>query len=562
MAPTSGFFESNIILIFFVYGLAFFLMGVVVAVESRRTSALSLARSLWLLGVFGLLNGMVGWIDMFVAMPGPTPTPSAAVLSHVIQPLNCFTCHQTLGAAATAPGWDASDFAGIIKLLLLIAAPAALLMFGVKLIQDTFESARQWLTWVPLAMVILLAISFFLGRDLIGEGMNERLITAGILARYILFVPASVVAAAALVAQRRPFAALGLQRIGRDTTWAAAIFGLCGILDGLVVPPAPFFPASVIDYATFFALTGIPVQAFRAVAALSIAYFVVRTLRIFEIEYRRSLSLADEQRFRAQQEALAAQQIAKTQLEMWNQELEMRFQQRTKEVEQRNRELAILEERDRLAAELHDTLGQVLGYLNLKTLTTRNALSAGKSAQAMEQLKDIEKAVNAACADVRESILSLRTTVTQDKGIVQSMSEFLERYSEQTGLNVDFSTGGLDGIRFPLETELQLLRIIQEALTNVRKHARASLAWLHIKEGKQAITFTVGDNGEGFMVRAPKKGPRHRFGLQIMRERTERIGGQLTIISTPGNGTRVLIKLPKTALGGEGDGAYQCASGG
>ncbi|MDP2728081.1 MAG: hypothetical protein Q8P59_11130, partial [Dehalococcoidia bacterium] len=298
MAPISGFFQSNIILIFFVYGLAYFLMGAVIVVESRRTSALPLAGSLWLLGIFGLLNGVVGWIDMFMAMPRPTPGPSTSVLFHVIQPLNCFSCHQRLGPV-TITVWGPEQVLGLIKLFFLIGAPTALLLFGARLLRDTIGREVHWLRSTPLALLGVLGVSALVGRDLIGEGIEERLVTAGILARYVLYVPASILAAAALVAQRRPLAVMGLPRIARDATWAAFVFGICGILDGLVVPPATFLPASLVNYASFFALSGVPVQAFRAVVALFIAYFVVRILRIFEIEYRGRLSLANEERFMA-----------------------------------------------------------------------------------------------------------------------------------------------------------------------------------------------------------------------------------------------------------------------
>jgi hypothetical protein len=195
MAPTSGFFQSNIIFIFFAYGLAFCLMGVVIVVESRRTSALNLARSLWLLGGFGLLNGVVGWIDMFMAMPRPTAGPDTSLISHVIQPLNCFDCHQRLGAVSTL-GWEARQAQDLLKLFFLIAAPTALLLFGAKLLHDTQESRWRLLRWMPLALLGLFSASFLLGRDLSGEGIQDRLVTAGILARYTLYLPGSTLAAA------------------------------------------------------------------------------------------------------------------------------------------------------------------------------------------------------------------------------------------------------------------------------------------------------------------------------------------------------------------------------
>src|SRR3972149_645201 len=174
MAPTSGFFQSNIILIFFVYGLAFFLMGAVIAIESRRASALPLGRSLWLLGIFGLLNGVVGWIDMFMAMPRPTPGPSPTVLTHVIQPLNCFDCHQRLGASV-GPGWQLQQVMDLAKLFFLIGAPTALILFGARLLHDTRNLASRWRRWTPLGFLGIFLVSYFFGRDLIGEDIGERL---------------------------------------------------------------------------------------------------------------------------------------------------------------------------------------------------------------------------------------------------------------------------------------------------------------------------------------------------------------------------------------------------
>jgi signal transduction histidine kinase len=561
MNPISGFFQSNIILIFFVYGLAFFLMGLVIVIESRRTSALSLANSLWLLGGFGLLNGLVGWADMFMAVPRHMPGPPTTILFHQIQPLNCFQCHQQVVAGKLVVGWGSEPYLEVLKTIFLVGAPLLLLYFGTRLLQDT-KGANPWLRWAPLSLLALWLAATVLGRDLSGTGMQERLITAGIMARYLLYVPAAALGAAAFLSQRPIFQQLRLPRIAREASWASLVFALGGLFDGLVVPPAPFIPASLLNYASFFALSGIPVQAFRAATATAIVYLVLRILRIFQIEYQRRLEKANEERFQAQQEALAAQKRAQEQLEQWNRELEERIRQRTQEIEQRNRDLAILEERDRLAREMHDGLAQILGYLNLKVLATEQMLSAGKTPQAREELQRMEKAVQGACADVREAILSLRTTISPQKGLVPTLAEFLEQFSDQTGLKVELASAKVEQLSLPLETQFQLLRIIQEALTNVRKHAQATQARVKIEEGPEWVTIKVEDNGQGFdpAPKDQKKG--HRFGLQIMRERAEGIGGRLTVQSKPGQGTRIVVKVPRRERNGIDDGTYQRAASG
>jgi len=208
------------------------------------------------------------------------------------------------------------------------------------------------------------------------------------------------------------------------------------------------------------------------------------------------------------------------------------------------RYLAALEERDRLAREMHDHLAQALGYLNVKSSITSEQLSKGQIEQTQEGLLELKKIAKLIYTDVRESIFNLRTTVSQHKSMHQTLQEYLLEYRTHYGLDVRLSLEHEDTLEFIPEVASQILRIIQEALTNVRKHADADCVWICCEEDGDRICIKIEDNGRGFYpLQAVQDGHQH-YGLQIMRERAESVGGSLELDSRPGQGTRVLVQVP------------------
>ncbi|MDA8189700.1 MAG: sensor histidine kinase [Dehalococcoidales bacterium] len=532
MAPSNFFLIS----VFFIYGLAFFTMGLAVALESRRSSALALASSLNYLAVFGLIHGMVEWLDMFA----------------LIQDL--------AGAQASMPLRP-------LKLLLLAVSVLALLQFAVRLITANLRT-HFWLRWVPLALFTGWLFSFVVPHvywipvDATAESaarclqchrgesaeylaMSSGWLTAAdIWARYLMYLPGSFLAAIAMLTQKPYFKSIGLSRLVRYSNLAAVAFGVNAFVAGTIVPPGAFFPASVLNYASFFAVVHIPPQVFRAAAALAIAYFVVLISSIFEIQQRRQLERVQAEREEAQQRALESQRLAKGQLELWNRELEQKVEQRTREIEQRNRQVTILEERDRIAREMHDSLGQVLGYMGLKVMETDHLLSLQQVEKARAGLQEMAAAVRDACADVRESILSLKTSVSGEGGLLSALEEYLRKFGEQAEMKTDLVVNGRVNLCLTPIAEVQLLRIVQEALTNVRKHARAEHAWVRIDGSNGCATVVVEDDGRGFdLSRVAQQQGRH-FGLQTMKERAEEIGATLDIETSQGQGTKIVVKLP------------------
>ena len=213
--------------------------------------------------------------------------------------------------------------------------------------------------------------------------------------------------------------------------------------------------------------------------------------------------------------------------------------------------MATLEERERIGRELHDGLAQVLGYLHLKSEAMEGLLSSGQAAEAQVLLHDIQKVAREAYGDVRESILGLRTTITPGVGFIPALTEYLHKFSQQSGICARLVIGDDVEMKFAPVAEIQLLRIIQEALTNVRKHSQASKAWVRFGADEQRAVITVEDDGRGFDPLRVGQDGREHFGLQTMRERAQGIGGTLHISTQPGQGVRVTVQLPSDHLGGK-----------
>jgi nitrate/nitrite-specific signal transduction histidine kinase len=214
---------------------------------------------------------------------------------------------------------------------------------------------------------------------------------------------------------------------------------------------------------------------------------------------------------------------------------------------QQVRHLTALEERDRLAREIHDHLAQALGYLNLKASITDGLLSEGQIARAQASLLELKKIARETYIDVREAIFSLRTIVSPGLGLLPTLREYLAEYRTHYGVDAQLVVDDESLAQFPPDVGIQIIRIAKEALTNVRKHAGASKAWICFERDGDWIRITVGDDGRGFDPAQVARESRQYFGLQIMQERAESVGGSLELDSQPGKGTRVVIRVPRPA---------------
>ena len=210
---------------------------------------------------------------------------------------------------------------------------------------------------------------------------------------------------------------------------------------------------------------------------------------------------------------------------------------------ERLRTLAVAEERAHLAHELHDGTSQVLAYVNAKAQAVQRFLEAGRIEEATEQLRELAKAARDVYSDVREGILGLRSGVRAGESLEDALARYLETWEQQSGVETRLER--TQALELGPTSELQVLRIVQEALANVRKHAAARRVVLRVRRDADAAEVEIRDDGAGFDPERLRRGPLPHFGLATMRERAESIGARLVVTSFPGEGTTVRLSLPE-----------------
>ena len=203
---------------------------------------------------------------------------------------------------------------------------------------------------------------------------------------------------------------------------------------------------------------------------------------------------------------------------------------------------AIIDERRRIAREIHDGVAQSLSYLNLQTKLVSDSVSAQDTVKALTELGDIRKVVQDTYEDIRESIDQLSTEI-KNLPIIPALANYVREFGANNGIKVQFDAPkGFPNLS-PV-AELQLLRIVQESLTNVRRHAQASEVRVKLENTRDAVEMIVKDNGQGFTLADLEKAPPGYHGLNIIRERAEGLGGSLDIATAPGEGTEIKVSLP------------------
>jgi len=203
---------------------------------------------------------------------------------------------------------------------------------------------------------------------------------------------------------------------------------------------------------------------------------------------------------------------------------------------------AIIEERRRIGREIHDGVAQSLSYLNLKTKLVSDAVSSHNTEQALIGLNDIQKTVQDTYEDVRDSIDQLSIEV-RTLPLIPALRNYSREFGKKNNIQVQFDVPNNFPQLSPV-AELQLLRIAQEALTNVRRHAQATKVTVKLENTPQTVEMMVKDNGQGFTLLDPEDLPPGYHGLTIIRERAEELGGSLKISTAQGQGTEVRVSLP------------------
>ncbi len=213
---------------------------------------------------------------------------------------------------------------------------------------------------------------------------------------------------------------------------------------------------------------------------------------------------------------------------------------------EQQRAMATLEERERLAREFHDGIGQTMAYVGIQAHVIRELMKGGNIDRAESQLIRLEKAARDAQTDLRESILSLKACSASGWSFFPTLERYLDDFQSQYGIRTEFIApdSARDGL-FEPGVEVQLLRVVQEALTNARRHSGAKSVRISFELTGSRAVVKITDDGSGFDPGLSNPDGGMHFGLVFMRERMTDIGGSFEVESRPGAGTIIKLVAPR-----------------
>ena len=478
----------SLVIIYFFYGLAFFSMGLLVALEGGRSSEERVRKALRPLAGFGLVHAAHEWTEMF-------------------------------GYIALMSGHTLSEAALLFKFCTLAFSFVSLIAFGSFLLAKD-EVAQRVSLLVPLGMeaVWVFGLAYIRGSLSPADAYNA----ADVWTRYSLAIPASLLAAVGLIAQQRAFRRVGLVRFGQDALWAAVAFTWYGIVGQLFTRSSILPPSNFINEALFFKFFGFPVQVLRAVAASAAAFFVIRFLHAFQVEAEQKIADLQAARLKESQ------------------------QRETLRGELFRRVVAAQEsERQRIARDLHDETGQGLTAIGLGLRGLESRLSQNPE-QAIDTLQQLQVLTAESLKELQRLIADLRPSHLDDLGLSAALRWYAGKLEERSPLKVKISISGSEPA---LEdtAKIATFRIIQEALNNVIRHAEARNTGVSLDFEDKGMRVIVRDDGCGFdleRLNQMQSSSRPPLGLAGMRERAALLGGAVSIRSAPGDGTVIEAFVP------------------
>jgi signal transduction histidine kinase len=441
------FFQTNLMVIQFGYGLVFFLMGFGAALAgwAFRESRLAVTHNLPWLAAFGLGVGLAQWGVIFIP----------------------------LQSAYLPPEWLAV-LTGLHGLL-LVGAYACLLVFGLRLLAY-FEPARWWLSGALAAGLVACVAAAWLSSDPVDWQMGAHLTAA-----YVLGLPGAVLAARGLLLQRRDVAAF-YPRSARALLVAAWAFILSVPLGPLAVPST---------VSSVHAVWGVPIQVPLALGGLVLAWSLLSGLEALRVENARR-------------------------------------------VERAERREAMLEERYKLAKELSD--GVIQDLFAAAMLMGAAGLSLPEEDKAT--LRQVEKQLQTVVDRLRLYVMDLEPARPNETDLYVGLQALVDDFRANSLLH---ATLDLDpGLTVNPNALGAVYAVVQEALSNVRRHAHASLVTLTLHRQGDALCLTIADNGRGLGDESFV----HGAGLERMARGAEALNGALTVGEAPGGGTRVVLTMP------------------
>jgi signal transduction histidine kinase len=457
------FFSLNREIIYFAYGLVFFVLGLAIALQSRNYSRLDLARCLKWLAAFGFVHAFNEWGDLFIPIQANYANPDTILLLHRIH------------------------------LLLLAVSFTFLFEFGVTLLKPL--GLARWIHQIP---AILLAVWFFVVYfPLAGllPDFHTWHSTSDAIARYFIGFPGAMMAAYGLRKHTmHRILPLQVPHIVRMLRFAGVMLAFYAVFGGLIPPPVPFLPGSIINSVNFEHIFYAPVPVFRSLIGLGLVIAIIRALEVFDVETARMI------------EAIEQQQI-------------------------------LITERNRIARDIHDGAIQKVYTAGLLIESARK--HTGEQNDSLTgRLEKAELVLNDAIADLRHSLGELKSSsdYVPFPATLRNLAEDARfRSLVDISLQIDLPENEVLSM---VRTE-HVLSVVTEALSNIVRHAQASQVLITVSKQDNQFRMTIEDNGIG-MDEDPQAG----YGLRNMRDRARILGGEIEFTKAKGKGTRVILEIP------------------
>jgi signal transduction histidine kinase len=464
-------------------------MGLLVIMEGNRASDIRLRKALRPLAGFGILHGMHEWVEMFDQIQ--------QLVGHIAPVIPQF-----------------------MRLALLAVSFVSLIAFGTYLLAYT-EATQRVIMLVPISLeaIWVFGLASFRGH----YPTDSIWAVADAWTRYTLAMPAGVLAAIGLVVQQRAFRRSGLVSFGRDALWAAVAFAWYGVVGQFFVQATVLPPSNIINDELFLRIFGFPVQLFRAAMAVAASIFVIRFLRAFQVE---------------SEQKIIELQAARLEEAQKQEELKGELFRRVVEAQE--------SERQRIARDLHDETGQALTAIGMGLRGLSTALTNQRNRdQAVKTLRHLESMAADSLHELQRLIADLRPSHLDDLGLPAALRWYAGIVQERTGMKIMVD---IEGDELPISSTLKIsiFRIVQEALNNITKHAHAKDVFIKLEYRPGQVVVSVRDDGVGFDLDTVRLSRLRRpsLGLAGMQERAALVKGEVSIQSSPGQGTLVEARLP------------------
>jgi len=459
--------DVNMTLVYFIYGLVYFVFGLAIVLQQRALSNFRLARHLWLLAAFGIIHGTMEWGSVFI------PLQSAYLSDSWIEFLLFL---QKIAMAVS--------FAFLFQFAMTMLAPRILWIEDKKLIIRVFA---------PLWSFIV----SFIGIVFLEGSASEHWI------RYLLAFPAAALTAVALLLERRSIIGLPSSAARLNLTMTAIAFMAYAVVAGLVVPVNDLpGPLAWLHYENIFTTTSIPIQIYRAAVGLAMAFFIIRTLSIFDIELRNRVELTE-------------------------------------------RSQALLEDRHRIARDLHDGVVQSIYAAGMQLEVATESMPPG-TGEATSIVDRVKGQLNEVINDIRRYIFELDPAQAEKSALIVALKRLLDEFSSICTTETNLEISG-EVVKLSQQHKQNIILITKECLANVAKHSLASRVDLRLDYLADGLQYVFTDNGVGINAENGS-GSNDRIqgrGLNNMVARAGSMGSRLSVTSgVDGRGTVISMWVP------------------